>query len=542
VRKPPTIGSGVWRWLDPRSGSALPHTGIGRPILTDAAARNSYDNPSGGVRCLHHRNPSPGFGLANCTIIIEDRAMIEPNRAPGTKVGRYNILRSLPWGGLSRVYLAMDRPGQQVALRILPLNNGADTLEQAESLRQGAVLQSYLSLIDPRVDRPAAIGEADGYFFTAMEYHEGGTLSQMVRQGPLPVRRAAYIAAEVCDIIRRAHALKFTIGDLSVVGIVHGDIKPTNIYLTYDTSHRVSLVSFDIAKALLASTSLPGNNFGSYGYMSPERLKALAVNRLSDLWSLAVTLFEITTGTKPYVTTNEKGEEVGPRSPMTPVPESCPAALASILRKALDLETAKRFQTAAELQASLLAFIGGFSENEAKSLKHEVKQMLVSPRYYSCFISYSTRDQALAERLYVDLTGAGVSCWYAPHSARGGRKLYEQIDAAIREHNRLLLILSNDSMSSQWVQTEIISTRLREVREQRQILFPIRIVSFDTLRRWQCFDADSGRDAAREIREYYIPDFMRWTDKTSYQHAFENLLADLRTEQSQPSPPTIQHV
>src|ERR1017187_176635 len=159
--------------------------------------------------------------------------MIEPKQAPATKVGRYRILRPLPWGGLSRVYLAIDRPDQRVALRLLRLGDDADTLEQTESLRQGAALQSYLSLTDPRVHRLVEIGEADGYFFTAAEYHEGRTLSELVRQGPLPVRRAAYIAAEVSDIIQRAHALKLTIGEFSADGIVHGDIKPTNITGSY---------------------------------------------------------------------------------------------------------------------------------------------------------------------------------------------------------------------------------------------------------------------------------------------------------------------
>ena len=314
------------------------------------------------------------------------------------------------------------------------------------------------------------------------------------------------------------------------------------IYLTYGGGHRVSIVSFDIARALPASTNLPTNNFGSFGYMSPERVKTLAVDRPSDIWAMAVTLYEMISGTKPYETTNQRDEEVGPRSPMKEIPESCPAALASILRRSLDLQSSCRFQTAADFHSSLVSFIGGTFEGEANSLEHDVKQMLVGPHFHSCFISYSTKDQALAERLYVDLTTAGVRCWYALHSVKGGRKLYEQIDAAIGDHDRLLLILSADSMSSQWVQTEIISARVREVKECRQILFPIRVVSFDAIRRWQCFDADSGRDAAREIREYYIPDFTRWTDRIIYQQALANLLADLRTEASQPSPSTIQQL
>jgi hypothetical protein len=123
------------------------------------------------------------------------------------------------------------------------------------------------------------------------------------------------------------------------------------------------------------------------------------------------------------------------------------------------------------------------------------------------FISYSTKDQAFADRLYADLQNKGVRCWFAPHDVQGGRKLHEQIDEAIRLHDKLLLILSPHSMESEWVKTEIAKARKREVRDQRRVLFPIRLAPFATLRDWECFDADTGKDSAREIREYFIPDF-----------------------------------
>jgi hypothetical protein len=65
-----------------------------------------------------------------------------------------------------------------------------------------------------------------------------------------------------------------------------------------------------------------------------------------------------------------------------------------------------------------------------------------------------------------------VRCWFAPHDIQGGRKLHEQIDQAIRIHERLLLILSSHGMQSEWVKTEIAKARQREVQEQRQVLFP----------------------------------------------------------------------
>lgn len=97
---------------------------------------------------------------------------------------------------------------------------------------------------------------------------------------------------------------------------------------------------------------------------------------------------------------------------------------------------------------------------------------------------------------------------------------------------KLLLILSPHSMESEWVKTEISKARKREVRDERRVLFPIRLVPFETLRDWECFDADTGKDSAREIREYFIPDFSNWKHHDSYQEAFQRLISDLQASDS----------
>jgi uncharacterized protein YjbI with pentapeptide repeats len=176
-----------------------------------------------------------------------------------------------------------------------------------------------------------------------------------------------------------------------------------------------------------------------------------------------------------------------------------------------------------------------------------------SIRYSSCFISYSTKDQQFADRLYADLQSKRVQCWFAPHDIKGGRKIHEQLDEAIRLHDKLLLILSESSMNSNWVQTEIAKARKRESEETKRaaaeaeaqtpgssrnlkpkrMLFPVTLVPFDpAIKDWECFDADTGKDSAREIREYFIPDFSNWKDHDAYQKAFQKLVADLKAETS----------
>ncbi len=148
-------------------------------------------------------------------------------------------------------------------------------------------------------------------------------------------------------------------------------------------------------------------------------------------------------------------------------------------------------------------------------------------QFYSCFISYSTKDQEFADRLHADLQNKGVRCWFAQHNIAGGKKIHEQIDEAIRVHDRLLLVLSTHSMNSEWVKTEIANARRRELKEKRQMLFPISLAPFERVREWKAFDANTGKDSAREIREYFIPDFSDWKNHDSYKAAFDRLIRDL---------------
>jgi uncharacterized protein YjbI with pentapeptide repeats len=148
--------------------------------------------------------------------------------------------------------------------------------------------------------------------------------------------------------------------------------------------------------------------------------------------------------------------------------------------------------------------------------------------FYSCFISYSTKDDEFAQRLYESLQARRVRCWFAPHDIQGGRKVHEQIDEAIRIYDKLLLILSDASMNSPWVKTEIANARAKEVQQERQVLFPITLVPYDRIKAWKLFDADTGIDSAREIREYFVPDFSEWKNHDSYAKAFDRLVRDLK--------------
>jgi hypothetical protein len=153
-------------------------------------------------------------------------------------------------------------------------------------------------------------------------------------------------------------------------------------------------------------------------------------------------------------------------------------------------------------------------------------------QFYSCFISYSTRDEEFARRLCSRMRDEKLRVWFAPEDAQGGKKLYEQIERAIQVHDRLLIVLSERSLQSKWVMTEIRRARKVELKENRRKLFPIRLVDYETLQAWECFDADTGEDLATEVRQYFIPDFSNWKEHDAFEKEFQKLLRALRDEEA----------
>jgi len=153
-----------------------------------------------------------------------------------------------------------------------------------------------------------------------------------------------------------------------------------------------------------------------------------------------------------------------------------------------------------------------------------------SGNFRSCFISHASSDAAFVKRLHADLEASGVGCWYAPRDLKGGRTLAGQIDAAISSHERLLLVLSEASMLSNWVKTELLRARVLEADRGSRIVFPISLVPFSTLQSWTHIDADTGLDIWRAVRSFFVPDFSDWTNHSSYELAFRRLLSDLRVE------------
>jgi tetratricopeptide (TPR) repeat protein len=144
--------------------------------------------------------------------------------------------------------------------------------------------------------------------------------------------------------------------------------------------------------------------------------------------------------------------------------------------------------------------------------------------FYSCFISYSAVDQPFAERLYSDLQAHGVRCWFAPVDLKIGDKFTQRIDESIRIYDKLVIILSENSVDSEWVEQEIETAFENERREGRVVLFPLRLD--DAVMR-----VHQGWPALIR-RTRHIGDFTDWKNHDSYRKAFERLLRDLKADEN----------
>lgn len=142
------------------------------------------------------------------------------------------------------------------------------------------------------------------------------------------------------------------------------------------------------------------------------------------------------------------------------------------------------------------------------------------PEFYSCFISYSSKDSKFAEKLYAKLQSHGVNCWFAPYDLKIGDKFRQRIEESIREIDKLLVILSSNSISSSWVEEEVESALERERREQRPILLPIRIDNavMDSEQAWA--------SSLRRLR--HIGDFTEHKTSKIFRGAMERLLRDIK--------------
>ncbi|MGE3548175.1 MAG: serine/threonine-protein kinase, partial [Kofleriaceae bacterium] len=276
-------------------------------------------------------------------------------------LGRYQIIRRLAVGGMAEIFLARARgiAGFEkivVVKRILP-QYAKDTRFIRMFLEEARLAAS---LQHSNIAQVHDIGRIDDIYFFTMEYVHGVDLRQLLVQGSqrggIPLEHAIAVMQDTAAGLHYAHEKTDDAG--TPLGIVHRDISPSNVLVGYDGG--VKLTDFGIAKATSARTETGTGVKGKAAYMSPEQCRGRPMDRRSDIFSLGILLFELTTGTELFAGASDMlifeqiVEHDIPR-PSSRVP-GYPPALERIVMTALERDPQRRFQTAEQLQSALVDF------------------------------------------------------------------------------------------------------------------------------------------------------------------------------------------
>lgn len=323
--------------------------------------------------------------------------------ALGAKLGPYEILSPIGAGGMGEVYCARDtRLDRRVAVKILP-QHLAVTPEMKQRFDREA--RAVSSLSHPHICALYDVGHQDGTDFLVMEFLEGETLAQRIATGPLQVREAVHIAAQVASGLAEAHAR----------GVIHRDVKPSNIILTNQGFAKI--VDFGLARVLAADTTgLTKGVTGTINYMSPEQALGKPLDPRTDVWSLGVVLLEMLTARSPFQRENVTASLFAIiNEPPGQIPDFIPPELKKIIYRSLSKDPAGRYTDCRSMLDDLETFRSSYISSKEGSVDPNAPTMTLRP----------AELRKYAER-------ASVSAWTPPPVPRkSARKWWVTAGAAV---------------------------------------------------------------------------------------------------------------
>ena len=258
--------------------------------------------------------------------------------------GRYRLLKILGRGGMGVVFMTEDmRLRRTVALKFLPEEIGRDPQAKKRFLREA---QAAAILDHPNICPVYEVDESEGEMFLTMAFIEGRSLKERIAEGPLPLIEVLNIAVQVCEGLKAAHEK----------GVVHRDVKPANIMLNREGQARIMDFGLASVEGGLDLTR-PQTILGTPAYMSPEQMRGEKTDERTDVWSFGCTLYEMTTGRRPFAA--ERAEDVRHQTlnESPPLPSSLragiPPRLDKVILRCLAKKPEDRFPDFESLLSSL---------------------------------------------------------------------------------------------------------------------------------------------------------------------------------------------
>jgi serine/threonine-protein kinase len=282
---------------------------------------------------------------------------------PGTKLGNNELLLRIGRGGMATVWVARERVDNSdriVAVKAMLPHLAGETEFVSMFIDEVRLVRA---IHHPNVVEVYDVGKQDGTMWMSMEWVEGESLHTIISEAgkrrAIPPEMAVRILADAAAGLHAAHELRDETGALR--GVVHRDVSPHNILI--GTQGQVKLVDFGVAKALgrISEATQGGQLKGKFGYMSPEQARGKKVDRRSDVFSLGIVLFELTTNRRLFRGNNDvdtlrlvlAGRVPRPSS----IDPSYPPKLEAIVMRALERELSDRYQTADELRRDLEGYL-----------------------------------------------------------------------------------------------------------------------------------------------------------------------------------------
>jgi serine/threonine protein kinase len=431
--------------------------------------------------------------------------------SPGTLLGNTYIIEGhLARGGIGEIYRARHvELGTEHAIQVMLPSPAEDPkivpLFREEARKLGRIKN------DAVVDYQGFFRDERGLRYLVTEFVHGERLAEVLFRRRL----------EPDEVLRLRDRLALGLAAAHELDIIHRDVSPENILLPEGRIDRAKLIGFGIAKSTdpAALTIIGSDLAGKYSYISPEQVGLFGgrVDLRSDIYSLGLVLAAAAIGFgRKLDMGNSPPTAIAARQRVPDLTE-VPASLRPVIAPMLEPRPHDRLPSLRALSSDE----GAASDAPTRRLAEggDPSEHGKPIQFYSCFISYSAKDQIFTDRLHGDLQNKGVRCWFAPHDLAIGAKIWDAIDQEIRLRDKLLLVLSKASIASEWVEDEVNKAYAEERSRKEVVLFPIRIDNtvISTDEPW-----------AVKLRERNIGDFRQWRRPGGYQKGLERLLRDLK--------------